>query len=153
MTQLTNLPQTNLQLIKNAAQQTFPTQPLYQDLAMTQAILESNLGGTPSELAVQHNNLFGIKGGGNKGIVSMMTHEYIKGKQKVVMQNFAENDSIEASFDQYKHVLDLDRYNKLKDATTFEDIARAVWLAGYATDPKYPQELINIYNRYIKDSE
>jgi flagellum-specific peptidoglycan hydrolase FlgJ len=139
----------NITAVKNASKAVFQNDVL-ANLAAAQSILESNLYGKPSSLAYNNNNLFGIKGSGTAGSVTKPTKEYIKGKWITVHAQFAANNSLEDSFQQFKKVLDLPRYKAVQDAETFEEAAKAVWKGGYATDPNYPSELIAIYNKYLK---
>src|ERR1700724_319427 len=48
----------NIKLAVLASTQIFPDNPLIRDLAASQAILESNLLGQPSKLAMKYNNAF-----------------------------------------------------------------------------------------------
>lgn len=120
-------------------------------LAVTQATLESNWINGPSLLASKYNNLFGIKGSGTSGSVNLMTSEYEKGEWIRVKQPFAVNDSLEDSFNQHKTLMYRPRYVSVRGAVTLEDVFNAVWKSGYATDPKYPSKLMNIYNKYLID--
>lgn len=147
---LTDDSKTNIQVVKSAAQSIFPLNKTLRDLAVAQAILESNLYGKPSKLARQHNNLFGIKGKGTKGSVNMSTKEFISGSMTTLKDGFAANGSVEESFEQYKNLIDKPRYAKVKAASSFEDAAKEIRSAGYATDPNYTKMLINIYNKYLK---
>lgn len=124
---------------------------LVADLTVSQAILESGLlRGKTSLLASKYNNLFGIKGTGTAGSVELLTVEFIKGKSQRVMQPFAVNHSIEDSIKQHKALLEKPRYTACYAAIDFPEIANAVWKCGYATDPKYPEKLVSIYNQHIK---
>lgn len=147
----------NIKLVKTLATKVYSENKVLADLTVAQAILESNLlGNKPSKLALKYNNLFGIKGRGTKGSVALETTEYVKGKPLKVKQNFAWNNSVEDSIEQRKKLFQngtVDkptRYFKVLSAQTFEDAAKALYEAGYATDIHYTQQLINIYNKYIK---
>ena len=136
----------SMENIVRSAQAAYPNNPNMAKLAAAQAIHESGLGsGKPSKLAQQFN-LFGIKGAGTAGSVVMPTTEYINGSARRIPQGFATNKSIDDSFKQHMMLLSRPRYQAVNQAGTFEDAARAVQQAGYATDPKYAQHLINVYN-------
>ena len=120
-------------------------------LAATQAVLESGLLGKVSSLAASHNNLFGIKGSGTAGSARLKTREVFDGKDVFIMAPFAKNKTIADSFIQHKKLLNNKRYKKVMAATSFEHAAAEVRLAGYATDPKYPQKLVDTYNKYLKE--
>ncbi len=138
---------TRLQQVVDAAKRTFPDNPVLAKLAATQAVLESGLNGTPSTLASQHNNLFGIKGSGTAGTVNMGTQEFENGQYVSTNAGFAKNATLEDSFQQYQRlIIGADRYKAVRSAGSFEDAARLVREAGYATDPAYTQKLINVYN-------
>jgi len=91
-------------------------------------------------------NLFGIKGKGTNGSVEIWTHEYINGKKVGVIADFrAYNNYAESFIDYGNLILGKKRY---KDAVINkndpEKYIRAVWKAGYATDPKYPGKVLAI---------
>lgn len=137
----------------------------YKDLAITemhrtgipasiklaQAILESNAG--RSELALKANNHFGIKcGSGWSG----RTHyreddDYENGK--LVKSCFRAFDSAEESYRAHSAFLmgpgKNGRYGFLFDyGLDYKKWARGLKEAGYATDPKYPERLIELIERY-----
>lgn len=145
---LTDIPAKNIELVKIVSRATFSNQVL-ADLAVAQAILESNLYGKPSSLARQYNNLFGIKGEGTNGSADCGTKEHVNGKVVKTSAKFAVNRTLGDSFVQYKKVLDLPRYKAVREAKTFEEAAIAVKRAGYATDVNYTKKLIDIYKVYI----
>lgn len=91
-------------------------------------------------------NLFGIKGKGTNGSVEIITHEYIAGeKVKVIGEFRAYNDYSESFVDYGNLILGAKRY---KDAVINKDdpekYIRAVYKAGYATDPLYPDKILRI---------
>ncbi len=157
MSTLTDNSDDNITLVANLAYDLYtPTgkeQNLYpvRDLTIAQAILEGGLRNSPpSSLALKYNNLFGIKGIGTAGQVSLPTKEYINGEWITENQGFAWNVSVEDSLQQHKEFLEHPRYTKVLAASSFSQAATEVWKAGYATDPNYPQELIDVYNEYIR---
>jgi flagellum-specific peptidoglycan hydrolase FlgJ len=120
-------------------------------LTIAQAALESAWG--CSGLTKNANNLFGIKGSGNAGNVTMPTTEYVNGKPIKVDAKFAKytdwgasiaahsklmTDGVSWNKDHYKPVL----------GKRGADAARAVAACGYATDPKYAEKLISIMNEW-----
>ena len=132
---------TMLQQVQQAAQAQFPNNPVMQQLAVAQATQESGLlGGKPSQLAQKYNNIFGIKGNGP----SLQTHEFINGQDKTLSQEFAQYGSIEDSMKAYKELMNNPRYKGVLNAKNFADAARAVQMAGYATDPHYAQGLMQV---------
>lgn len=140
-----------LNQIIQAAKNTWGENSTMAQLAASQATLESRLLGKPSSLATKHNNLFGIKGSGTADSVTMTTQEFINGRAQTLPQRFAKNKTLADSFVQHKQLLSNPRYQNVLQASSFEEAAKAVKAAGYATDPHYSTSLINIYNKYLKD--
>lgn len=161
MTTLTVNSELNLKIVKNLSKNYFNGDKVLQDLTVTQAILESSLlFSPPSQLALKYNNLFGQKPSetipelakGTNGIISMPTHEWSRGKELKVYQAFLSNKEIEDSFEQREILFNsLDRYDNLFGLSFFNVAAELVRQDGYATDPSYTQELIDTYNRYVKE--
>jgi flagellum-specific peptidoglycan hydrolase FlgJ len=132
------------------AQKVYSDNPVMSQIAAAQAILESNLGNKPSGLA-QQNNFFGIKGNGTAGSVNMGTKEFVNGRMINTKAGFAKNATPEDSFTQHRDLMQRDRYKAVREATTFEDAANALYRAGYATDPNYAKKLIKIRDQYLAD--
>lgn len=120
-------------------------------LTIAQAALESNWGS--SGLTRQANNLFGIKGEGTAGSVTMPTTEYVQGKPIKV------NAAFRAYYNWYESIAD---HSKLilkgtRDKPTryhgainadYKTACHEIWKGGYATDPNYPAKLIGIIEQY-----
>lgn len=155
MTKLTEDSKTNLELVKRLSYEAYPNQPILAELSYCQAILEAGLRvSPPSNLALHYQNLFGIKGQGTAGTISLPTHEFVRGKMITVKQNFAWNVSIEDSIQQHKHLFENGTHDKphryfgVLVAETFEEAATEVRKAGYATDPAYTMLLIDLHKKY-----
>lgn len=152
--ELNDDPQSNIKLIYSLAKLNFMDYPLVARLAAAQAINESNLVSKPSQLASLYNNLFGIKGQGTDGSVDLMTTEYINGTSRRVLQEFACNLSLSDSFNQYRSLLmsgtrdNPMRYSNLFKAETFYDVVTLLVKDGYATDPSYAHNLLEIDHKY-----
>lgn len=132
---------TMLGRVSQAAQQQFPGNLTLQQLAIAQATQESGLlGGKPSQLASKYNNIFGMKGEG----ANLPTNEYVNGKKETLYQNFQAYNSIDESMAAYKKLLNNPRYAGVLKAKTFEEAARAIQSAGYATDPHYAKSLMQV---------
>lgn len=112
-------------------------------ITLAQGMLESGNGN--SELAVKANNHFGIK-----------CHNDWKGETFIM-----DDDKKDECFRKYPTVLDSyndhalfltsrSRYAKLFDLkiTDYKGWAKGLKEAGYATDPKYPERLINLIEKY-----
>lgn len=131
-------------------------------LTIAQGILESADGN--SGLTIRANNLFGIKGIGPAGSLTMPTKEFSGGKWITINAPFRKyNNWGESVADHsallvsgvswnrnlYKGVLGVDG----------RTAARSVAVAGYATDPNYADKLLslmdtwNLYQYDIKEEE
>lgn len=123
-------------------------------LIVAQGILET--GGGTSELARLANNLFGIKRGmGWDGEVhEVKTSEYRKndaGDNEIyyIVAEFRKYDSYEgAVINLCEKYNTMPRYAAVLNNYDFHNVSQAVKDAGYATDPKYPTKLRNIYEMY-----
>ncbi|MBB6730071.1 glucosaminidase domain-containing protein [Cohnella zeiphila] len=115
-------------------------------LTIAQAALESAWGG--SGLTLKANNLFGMKGTGPAGSVTMATTEYVNGRAVQTTAAFrAYHDWTESVDDHAKLFLPNGRYVQAL-RTDGRSAARAVEAAGYATDPQYADKLIALMDSY-----
>ena len=111
-------------------------------ITLAQGILESGAG--KGRLAVQANNHFGIK-----------CHDW-NGKKiyhddDEEQECFRKYDNPEYSYrDHSLFLTNRDRYSFLFDLKKddYKQWAKGLKKAGYATDPKYPQKLIDLIQRY-----
>ena len=128
------------------AQQEMNTYDIPASITLAQGILESGMGN--SRLATQANNHFGIK-----------CHKEWRGKRI-----YHDDDEKGECFRVYKdprnsyrdHSLFLttrSRYDFLFELNKrdYKAWAKGLKKAGYATDPKYPDKLINLIERYRLD--
>lgn len=117
-------------------------------LIIAQGILESNNG--KSGLAIEANNLFGVKGKGDAGSVKKDTKEWSKEKGwYTIKADFRKYSSISKALeDQIIRFTTMTRYKKLIGEKDYKKAARYVWEAGYATDNKYVEKLIAIIEQY-----
>lgn len=153
MTNLTTDAKNNLIVVKGIIKEALLYNTILADVCFAQAILESGLTKSPpAKLALEDNNLFGIKGYGLHGkFAERIGHEYIHGKWLTfVHEKWAKNDSIEESVEQWKQLMNLPRYHNLHNVGSFEEAAKMLVEDGYATDPKYSNKLIKIYEEVIK---
>lgn len=120
-------------------------------LTIAQAILESNWG--RSELTVRANNLFGIKGVGPRGSVTMESREFVQGRWVTVTTAFRAYHSWEESIRDHSDLLlngtrsNPTRYHGVIGAD-YRTASYEVWRGGYATDPAYPEKLIQLIEQY-----
>lgn len=132
--------------VKQMAAQAFPNNPNMQQVAVTQAAHESNLLGTPSGLARNQNNLFGMTGSGNAGSKTMT------GNLDSSPQQFAAYKSPQDSMNAYANLMQHPRYQDVVNAKTPEEAFQALQKAGYATDKNYANGLTAVNNRLSQSS-
>jgi hypothetical protein len=120
-------------------------------LTIAQAALESGWGN--SSLTVKANNLFGIKGSGPAGSLTIQTTEYRNGQAVQVSALFrAYNNWGESVADHSALIVqgvswNRNLYSKVIGADG-RTAAREIAAAGYATDPNYTAKLIRIMDSY-----
>jgi uncharacterized protein (TIGR02594 family) len=127
--------------VMDYAKQAYPNNPVMQQVMATQAAHESGLLGSPSKLATQNNNLFGMTGVGDKG------SRVLTGNLDTKQQQFASYSSPTGSMEAYQHLMDNPRYKDVVSAKTPQEAFQALQKAGYATDPHYAESLNNVYNK------
>jgi flagellum-specific peptidoglycan hydrolase FlgJ len=111
-------------------------------VTLAQAILESGWGDHHMGDAC---NYFGIKARPGEPSVTMRTREVEGGKSVYVEAPFRRFASVEECFAAHGHFLRGNpRYAKAFQAADGESFARAIAAAGYATDPKYADLLVEI---------
>lgn len=130
---------------------------LYGSVMMAQAALESGWG--QSQLTLEANNFFGIKGAYNGQSVSMPTVEYNSNGQMVnTTASFKKYPTAYASFADNGATLrngtswDPQYYSGAwkENAATYSDAANAL-TGKYATDPNYGSSLIKLIQQYGLD--
>ena len=116
---------------------------LYPSVILAQAAVESNFG--ESELSKYYNNYFGIKGEG----VVLPTMEMEGEEEKMVQDGFRTYSSARESFYDYgKLIAKAPRYEAVRRAESAEAYARALYPAGYSTNPRYGDILIRTMETY-----
>lgn len=111
-------------------------------ITLAQGVLESNAG--QGELTLKSNNHFGIKCNGWQG-------EKVYHDDDVLDECFRKYNNPKYSFrDHSLFLTDRRRYSPLfqLNKDDYEAWAYGLKSAGYATDPKYPNKLISIIERY-----
>ena len=113
-----------------------------------QAILESNYGKSvpvDKKTGQYSYNLFGIKGEGPAGSVTVTTTEYVNGKKIKIEDRFRAYNNFEESIKDHSEFLrNNKRYQELFKTSDPIKWAEGLQKAGYATDPEYSKKLINI---------
>ena len=122
---------------------------ILNSLTIAQAILESNYGN--SILATKANALFGIKADKSwtGKYFSKDTNECYDGKNMVTINaNFRAYDSWEESIIDHCKFLQKNRYKNLIGDMDYKRVCNNIYKDGYATDPKYPEKLISLIEKY-----
>lgn len=112
-------------------------------ITLSQAILESGAGTGP--LSIQANNHFGIK------CHKDWTGDSIKHDDDAADECFRKYNNPNKSFEDHSvFLLNRPWYAKLfkLEKTDYKGWARGLKSAGYATDPKYPDKLIGLIEKY-----
>ncbi len=112
-------------------------------VTLAQAALETGWGAATIGDA---KNLFGIKGTGPAGSVTVPTQEWENGRYITINSSFRKYNTWQESFDDHaKLVTTASRYaNCLNYRNDPDQFARELQKAGYATDPEYANKLISI---------
>lgn len=145
-----------------SALESYNTYGILPSIILAQAILESGWG--KSELAVEHNNIFGIKADSrwDGDIATIITKENY---DDIIEANFRKYDNVIQSIEDHGEFLSKNeryRVNGLFDGKEYKSQAQALEDAGYSTaenengEKIYADKLINViqkYNLMIFDSE
>lgn len=125
---------------------------VYASITIAQAILESQWG--TSQLASQYHNLFGIKGTDPNNSKVLTTKEYLNGRWVVTKARFKVYDNWSDSIKDHTQLMlsgtdtNKENYQPVVQARSYQQAARALQKAGYATDPNYAQKLISVIQTY-----
>lgn len=128
---------------KDAAMQNMREKKVPASITLAQGILESGNGN--SDLAVKANNHFGIKchtgwTGGTFYKDDDAPNECFR-KYKSVLESYEDHANFLITRERYKSLFSL-------EITDYKGWATGLKAAGYATNPKYPELLINLIERY-----
>lgn len=121
-------------------------------ISIAQAILESNWG--QSGLSKNYNNYYGIKGNTSQPSKYMKTQEFVNGKWITITDSFRVYRSWQESMRDHSLLLvngtnwNPNQYQKVLQSSNYKQAAVALYNAGYATDPGYPQKLTRLIEQY-----
>ena len=116
-------------------------------VTIAQAIDESAWG--QSSLAAQDNNMFGIKGSGPAGSVSLPTQEFENGQWVTITAQFRVYNNAAESIADHANLLATSGYYGAAMANRQAPNSFAQALTGvYATDPNYGNTLVGLMRRY-----
>ncbi|WP_460874176.1 glucosaminidase domain-containing protein [Furfurilactobacillus cerevisiae] len=133
-----------LMQVESGAQQNWAHYGILPSVTGAQAILESGWG--TSQLATNAHNLFGIKGANIDGAtVRMPTREVVNGYSLSVWANFRAYPSFIESIADHGQFLSVNsRYHNVLGERDAWLAAQKLQSDGYATDPAYADELMQI---------
>ena len=116
-------------------------------VTIAQAIDESAWG--QSSLAAQDNNMFGIKGSGPAGSVSLPTQEFENGQWVTITAQFRVYNNVAESIADHASLLATSGYYGAAMADRQAPNSFAQALTGvYATDPNYGNTLVGLMRRF-----
>ncbi len=131
-----------IERVYEASKEGYREYGILPSLVIAQAILESAWG--EKHIA---NNIFGIKAGNpwNGKFVVRKTLEWDGKKYVTKEEKFRAYDTMEDSIKDYlKLIGTAKRYEKVRKAKDYKEACKLIYEAGYATDPKYSDKLMNI---------
>lgn len=134
-----------IDLIVPAAVEAYEKYNILPSLTLAQAALESSWG-----KSAPGNMLFGIKWSEKCGYdwQLLWTKEYINGNWVKVQAKFRKYESFAESIADHAKLLLNSRYAKVRTAENYHEACNAIYQAGYATDPNYPDKLISLIETY-----
>lgn len=132
-----------------AAESVWYGRPQMVLITVAQAILESGILSKPSRLAVECNNLFGMKAKTGQKASEWNTKEHINGREITVRAGFRLFDSIADCMEAHKQLLMHPRYEDVLNAKTVKEACEQLEECGYATDPNYAEKLMRVINQYL----
>ncbi|MFI3239537.1 MAG: glucosaminidase domain-containing protein [Bacteroidales bacterium] len=111
-------------------------------ITLAQGILESGAGN--GTLAKKANNHFGIK------CHSSWKGDFVYHDDDAKNERFRKYRTVEQSYEDHARFLMKERYKPLfaLKITDYKGWAKTLKKCGYATDPKYPEKLISLIERY-----
>ena len=121
---------------------------LLPSLCIAQACLESAYG--TSELAVQANNLFGIKASNWSGrVYNKATKEWDGSKYITITAGFRAYDTMVACVEDYiKKLTTMPRYSNLVGCTDINKACEYIRADGWATSPTYTSSLLAVVKQF-----
>lgn len=133
------------------AKETFKEYGVFPSITLAQAILESGWG--QSGLAIEGNNLFGIKADESwtGPVIEMVTQEFVNGQYITIIARWRVYDRWEQSvLDHGKFLKENSRYEQagVFAAKDYREQAEAILRAGYATSPDYANKLCSVIENY-----
>lgn len=125
---------------------------LFPSVTIAQACLESNFG--QSELSKKCYNLFGVKGTDPNTSRELTTSEFVNDHWETITGRFQVYNSYEESIQAHTRLFvngtswNKDQYQHVLAAKDYASQAQALETDGYATDPGYAKELIDLIKEF-----
>lgn len=140
-----------IQLIADHARKSYQNHRIFPSITIAQAVLESGWGQkVPVDPATGTSsyNLFGIKGTGPAGSVTIESKEVENGKTVTRTSQFRAYENYQQAMEDHAQFLRKPTYKNVLAATTPAQAAQALEEAGYATDPAYAEKLTRLIQTY-----
>ncbi|NTU20087.1 muramidase [Brevibacillus sp. HB1.2] len=140
-----------VQLVADHARKSYLNHRLFPSIIIAQAILESGWGKkVPVDpvTGTSSYNLFGIKGTGPAGSVTIESKEVENGKMVTRTSQFRAYENYQQSMEDHTQFLRRPAYKNVLAATTPAQAAQALEEASYATDPAYAEKLTGLIQTY-----
>ncbi|MBG9984001.1 glycoside hydrolase family 73 protein [Aerococcaceae bacterium DSM 111022] len=125
-------------------------------VSLGQAALESNFG--TSELGANFNNLYGVKTEiDDPEGANMSTMEFVDGEWIEIVDRFKVYPSWEDSMREHAELIyygtswDSEFYQDVLSGNTYQEQAKGLQSAGYATDPDYSDKVISMIETWELD--
>lgn len=147
--QATDANQTFIDVMVTKCQDRCTVAGLLPSLCIAQACVESAYG--TSELAVQANNLFGIKAnnGWTGKTYTKQTKEWDGSKYITISAAFRAYDTMVACVEDYLSKLTtMERYTNLVGCDNINTACRLIREDGWATSPTYTETLLGVVDKY-----
>lgn len=143
-----------IEAVAPVAQESYKEHGVFPSITLAQGIIESAWG--KSGLATEGNNLFGVKADTSwtGPIIEMNTQEFINGQYITVIARWRVYEKWEDSILAHgKFLRGNIRYEQagVFSAKNYEEQAKALYKAGYATDPNYASKLCSMIESYGLD--
>lgn len=134
-----------------AATQLYDAKGIYASVSLAQAALETGwLQFLPHDVHTGQNsyNIYGIKGVGPAGSVECYTQEWQNGAYVTILAQFAAYHSYLESMEGHAQLLLTARYRAVLAAVNPFDACYALQDSGYATDPTYAAQLVQLIQQF-----
>ena len=136
-----------IRMIGPVAREVYRRTGVPASVTLAQAIIETGWGDATIGDA---KNLFGIKGTGPAGTITVPTKEFVNGRYITVNDSFRKYRSwVESVEDHAQFLKENSRYKKaFQFSRNADQFAREIADAGYATDPAYASKLIKLMKEF-----